>query len=83
MPLVPGRLPRTVPKSGLYVPAIKSTIPKGYVVGISHMFIHDDPNIFERPRQFEPERWIGESGRKLDPWLLSFSKGRTDCIGKK
>ena len=83
MPLVPGRLPRTVPKGGLYVPAINDTIPEGFVVGISHMFLHEDPNIFARPQDFDPERWIGEAGKELNHWLLSFSKGRTDCIGKK
>ncbi len=83
MPLVPGRLPRTVPKGGLYVPAIKDTIPEGYVVGISHISLHQNPDIFERPREFEPERWIGPAGKELNHWLLSFSKGRTDCIGKK
>lgn len=33
--LIPGRLPRTVPKGGLYVPAIKDTIPEGYAVSPS------------------------------------------------
>lgn len=32
--LIPGRLPRTVPKGGLYVPAIKDTIPEGYAVSL-------------------------------------------------
>ncbi|KAI1636385.1 cytochrome P450 [Biscogniauxia mediterranea] len=82
MPLVPGRLPRQVPKGGLYVPVIDRTIPEGTVVGMSHMAIHFDEDIFERPYEFLPERWIGDSGKELNHWLLSFSKGRTDCIGK-
>ncbi|KAI0441398.1 cytochrome P450 [Xylaria telfairii] len=82
MPLVPGRLPRRVPKGGLYVPSIKANIPEGSVVGMSHMAIHFDESIFARPQEFLPERWIGESGKELSHWLLSFSKGRTDCIGK-
>ncbi|KAI3329671.1 cytochrome P450 [Ustulina deusta] len=82
MPLVPGRLPRTVPKGGLYVPAINDTIPEGFVVGMSHMAIHFDEEIFERPYDFLPERWTGDAGKELNHWLLSFSKGRTDCIGK-
>ncbi|KAI1442050.1 cytochrome P450 [Annulohypoxylon stygium] len=82
MPLVPGRLPRTVPQGGLYVPSINDTVPEGFVVGMSHLAIHFDQNIFERPYEFAPERWIGESGKELNHWLLSFSKGRTDCIGK-
>lgn len=83
MPLVPGRLPRTVPKGGLYVPSVKQTIPEGSVVGLDHLGIHFDPEIFDRPFEFLPERWSGEKGKELNHWLLSFSKGRTDCIGKK
>ncbi|KAJ8063557.1 hypothetical protein OCU04_007429 [Sclerotinia nivalis] len=82
MPLVPGRLPRTVPKGGLYVPAAKRTIPEGSIIGISHLALHENPEIFIQPRKFLPERWIGEEGKELNHWLLSFSKGRTDCIGK-
>ena len=26
---------------------------------------------------------MGKAGKELNYWLLSFSKGRTDCIGKK
>ncbi|TGO19736.1 hypothetical protein BPAE_0334g00030 [Botrytis paeoniae] len=83
MPLVPGRLPRSVPKGGLYVPAAKETIPEGSIIGISHLAVHQNPEIFAEPLKFLPERWIGEEGKELNHWLLSFSKGRTDCIGKK
>ncbi|PYI09625.1 cytochrome P450 [Aspergillus sclerotiicarbonarius CBS 121057] len=78
MPLVPGRLPRT----GLYVPSVQKTIPEGSVVGLSHLAIHFDPEIFDQPEEFRPERWIGEQGKERNPWLLSFSKERTDWIGK-
>ena len=80
---MPGRLPRVVPKGGLYVPAAKATIPEGSVVGIDHMPLHKDPAIFDQPDEFLPERWSGEAGKELNHWLLTFSKGRTDCIGKK
>ncbi|KAK4113198.1 cytochrome P450 [Canariomyces notabilis] len=82
VPLVPGRLPRVVPKGGLYVPAARDTIPEGAVVGIDHMPLHWNQDIFERPSEFDPGRWLGEAGKELNHWLLSFSKGRTDCIGK-
>ncbi|RYP39085.1 hypothetical protein DL767_002348 [Monosporascus sp. MG133] len=80
--LIPGRLPRIVPKGGLYVPAIDDTIPEGYAVGVSHDLIHKNPEIFGEPHEFRPERWMGESGKELMHWLVSFSWGRTDCIGK-
>ncbi|KAK7926904.1 hypothetical protein PG985_003902 [Apiospora marii] len=81
--LIPGRLPRTVPKGGLYVPAIKDTIPEGYAVGVSHDLIHKDPQLFPEPYEFRPERWLGPGGKELLHWLVSFSWGRTDCVGKK
>ncbi|KAK4223162.1 Trichodiene oxygenase [Podospora fimiseda] len=82
VPLVPGRLPRKVPKGGLFVPAAQTTIPEGAIVGIDHMPLHMRSEVFEHPTEFDPERWIGEQGKELNYWLLSFSKGRTDCIGK-
>lgn len=81
--LIPGRLPRRVPEGGLYVPAINDTIPAGFAVGIAHDLIHRDPGIFENPNEFIPERWMGEAGKGLMRWLVSFSWGRTNCIGMK
>ncbi|KAF4997554.1 hypothetical protein FGRMN_3759 [Fusarium graminum] len=78
---VPGRLTRVVPEGGLYVPSINDYIPEGNVVGMSHMMIHNDPEIFEAPNEFKPERWIGEEGKRLDHWLLTFSKGSRNCLG--
>ncbi|KAI0201516.1 cytochrome P450 [Astrocystis sublimbata] len=80
--LIPGRLPRRIPKGGLHVPSANVTIPEGYAVGISHDLIHKDPGIFPEPYEFHPERWLGPSGKELLHWLVSFSWGRTDCIGK-
>ncbi|CAG8074955.1 unnamed protein product, partial [Penicillium nalgiovense] len=82
MPLIPGRLPRVVPNGGLYVPAVNKTIPEGCVVGLSQLHISFDPEVFPSPHEFKPERWFAESGKDLDHWVLAFSKGRTDCIGK-
>ncbi|KAI1975531.1 hypothetical protein LOZ55_004632 [Ophidiomyces ophidiicola] len=79
---VPGRLTRVVPKGGLFVPAINDYIPEGCVVGISHNLIHTSPKIFEDPLEFKPERWLGQKGKELDHWMLAFSKGARDCIGK-
>lgn len=82
MPLIPGRLPRVVPKGGLYIPSINKTVPEGCVVGLSQLHVSFDPKVFPSPYEFRPERWFPESGKDLDHWVLAFSKGRTDCIGK-
>ena len=35
-------------------------IPPGTPVSMTQMFIHEDPSIFERPKDFVPERWLEE-----------------------
>jgi cytochrome P450 len=52
-------------------------------VGISHDLIHKDPDIFPESQEFKPERWMGAAGKVALLWLVPFSWGRTDCIGKK
>lgn len=82
LPLIPGRLPRVVPKGGLYIPSVNKTVPEGCVVGLSQIHVNFDPEVFPDPYEFKPERWFADAGEDLDKWVLAFSKGRTDCIGK-
>lgn len=49
-----------------------------------------DPNIFEEPDSFLPQRWLeaGPDGvlgihRKLDRYFVPFSKGSRMCLGIK
>ncbi|RAK94263.1 cytochrome P450 [Aspergillus costaricaensis CBS 115574] len=75
----PTRLPRIVPKGGIEVD--DQLIPPGTAVSMSARMIHFDPDIFPKPDEFNPERWIGESGKTLDKWNVTFSKGTRSCIG--
>ncbi|XRM46061.1 hypothetical protein ABZX51_009118 [Aspergillus tubingensis] len=75
----PSRLPRIVPKGGIEVDG--QLIPPGTAVSMSTRMIHFDPDIFPKPDEFNPERWIGESGKTLDKWNVAFSKGTRSCIG--
>lgn len=77
--VVPGILPRVVPSSGCYVG--ERFIPAGTIVSISHRTIHDNPTLFPEPEKFIPERWLGEKGKELEKWHVSFSKGPRHCIG--
>ncbi|XP_077398548.1 putative cytochrome P450 120 [Vanacampus margaritifer] len=57
-------------------------VPKGYgAIYISHA-VHRDPQVFEQPDSFLPERW---SGRNADHkhFLCSFGSGSRNCIGMK
>jgi cytochrome P450 len=55
-------------------------IPPGVPVGMSSVFIHDNESIFPSPEEFMPERWLGE-GKRLERYLVSFSKGSRQCVG--
>jgi len=41
--------------------------------------VHQDPDIFPSPLEFDPERWIENPGLKR--YLVSFSKGSRQCLG--
>ncbi|KAL6232073.1 hypothetical protein BDW75DRAFT_243331 [Aspergillus navahoensis] len=76
---IPGILPRIVPPQGAEVQG--QHIPGGSIVSISTRIIHDNPDLFPDPEEFRPERWLGEKGKDLERWNVSFSKGPRQCIG--
>lgn len=44
--------------------------------------IHYTTDIWgEDAADFRPERWLGEKGKKLDKYIVAFSKGKRMCIG--
>jgi len=54
-------------------------IPKGYRLFAAANLIHDDERFFERPKRFEPERFLG---RKPDTYTwIPFGGGTRRCIG--
>jgi len=57
-------------------------IPGGVSVSMSALVVHNDPNIFPEPQKYIPERWLGEDGKKLQPYFLAFSAGARGCIGR-
>ncbi|KAL2834008.1 cytochrome P450 [Aspergillus pseudoustus] len=58
------------------------TIPAGTPVGMSSMLIHHNEGIFPDSRNFVPERWADpEKRRRLEKYLVSFTKGSRQCIG--
>ena len=42
-----------------------------------------DPAIFPEPQTFNPDRWLkaADEGKRLDRYLVTFSKGPRSCIG--
>uniref|UniRef100_A0A3P9KL43 Uncharacterized protein n=1 Tax=Oryzias latipes TaxID=8090 RepID=A0A3P9KL43_ORYLA len=57
-------------------------IPKGYgAIFISHS-VHRDPEVFQQPDSFLPERWSGRNAGQ-ESFLCSFGNGPRSCIGSK
>jgi cytochrome P450 len=57
-------------------------IPPGTPVGMTSIFIHDNPAIFPQPRRFDPERWMDPETRvNLSRNFVAFSKGTRMCLG--
>lgn len=57
-------------------------IPKNTYVGMSNRFTNYNAEIFPDPFSFNPDRWLqGEESRKLEKYMVSFSKGSRRCIG--
>lgn len=76
---------REVEKGGAVVDG--QFIPSGYRVGTSSYAIHHNPEYFERPHSFLPERWMAAAGSENKPLatssaLVPFSMGSRECIGK-
>lgn len=61
----PTRLTRVVPPSGLQV--CGQTIPPGTVVGCAAYVLHHDADVFDKPFEFQPERWLLPSTDEIVP----------------
>lgn len=80
-----GRLARVSPDEALtYTDPISGTkysIPPGSPVSMTTFKTATDPIIFTDPFGFHPERWLGEGGQRLDPYLTTFGGGSRVCLG--
>ena len=76
------RLARVAPDRSIYFRDWE--IPKGTPVGMTSTLIHQNPDIFEQPLEFIPERWLDPHERqRLERYLVPFSKGTRQCAGIK
>jgi cytochrome P450 len=73
-------LPRRTPAEGACIR--DEHIAGDTTVSISAYVAHRDPAIFPDPERFQPERWLGEKGKELQPYFISFSAGARGCIGR-
>lgn len=60
-------------------------IPGGTIVGINPWVLQHDPNVYEDPETFLPERWLTADAEKLarmETSFISFGAGSRTCVGK-
>ncbi|KAH6695096.1 cytochrome P450 [Plectosphaerella plurivora] len=58
------------------------TIPGNTVVGMSPYILHRNPDVFEEPALFDPERWLRPGAQELERWFWGFSSGGRMCVGR-
>lgn len=59
------------------------TIPRRAVVSISPYCLHRNPEVFNDPLRFNPDRWLGPPDKVINmkKWFWAFSSGGRMCIG--
>lgn len=66
------------------IPGTHLVVEKGTVVMIPVLALHRDPEIFEDPMKFKPERFLNSpngSGKGTGSFYLPFGDGPRNCIG--
>ncbi|KAL4803097.1 cytochrome P450 [Aspergillus unguis] len=77
---VSSRLPRIAPYNALKYK--DWTIPPGTPISMTCLLMHHDESIFPDSYRFNPDRWTDPAERKrLDKYMVAFSKGSRMCIG--
>ncbi|KAJ5281486.1 cytochrome P450 [Penicillium angulare] len=56
-------------------------IPARTPLSISTLSAHTAESVFPDPFTFDPERWLGESGRERKRFQMAFTKGSRKCLG--
>ncbi|PWY82160.1 putative benzoate 4-monooxygenase cytochrome P450 [Aspergillus heteromorphus CBS 117.55] len=58
-----------------------TVIPAGTMLGMTSFLTHRNEQIYPDPLAFRPERWLGNEGKRLDRYLVSFGRGPRACVG--
>ncbi|TFK74834.1 cytochrome P450 [Pluteus cervinus] len=77
-------LPLSVPRAALHDDVVGGYfIPKGTVVWTNIWAMTHDPNVYEDPDEFRPERFLNPDGSlNNDDKVLAFGFGRRICVGR-
>ncbi|RWA11207.1 hypothetical protein EKO27_g3892 [Xylaria grammica] len=77
-PVVPGGLPRYVPKEGADIAGY--WLPGGSTVMTQTWSLHRNPEVFPNPDQYDPSRWENPTKEMKDS-MMPFGGGSRICIG--
>jgi cytochrome P450 len=72
--------PRNVPPEGAVLAG--KFLPSGTIVTLQMYAVHTDPNLWEEPDKFKPERWLKENPTDALNEIIPFSRGVRVCLGR-
>jgi cytochrome P450 len=72
--------PRDVPPEGAVLAG--KFLPGGTIVALQMYAVHTDPNLWEEPDKFMPERWLKENPTDALQEIIPFSRGVRACLGR-
>uniref|UniRef100_A0A8C3TAN1 Cytochrome P450 2U1 n=1 Tax=Chelydra serpentina TaxID=8475 RepID=A0A8C3TAN1_CHESE len=78
-------VPLSVPRMASETAVLRGyTIPKGSVIVPNLWSVHRDPNIWERPDDFHPTRFLDENGQLIKrETFIPFGIGKRVCMGEQ
>ena len=82
---IPGPQPRITPAGGCVLdPKDEYRVPGGVRVSAQAHSLHRNPEVFDEPESWKPERWLVADEAKLkemNRWFWAFGSGGRMCIG--
>lgn len=50
---------------------------------MSAFMMHSDPEVYDQPLEFIPERWLGDINPLMKRNYVPFTRGSRNCLGMK
>ncbi|KAK3629229.1 hypothetical protein LTR56_005105 [Elasticomyces elasticus] len=85
----PARMRRVSPPAGLDLHGV--SIPAATIISTNAFCLHRNPDVFPRPFEWLPERWLAPTNNKTDAsgtptmrrWFWGFGSGSRGCVGRE